>query len=98
MTEGLLKNAKGFDWDEANVRKNILKHRVTPSEAEQIFFNEPLLLYPDPDHSQSEPRFYVLGQTEAGRLLFAAFSIRDRLIRIISVRDMSRQERRIYQP
>lgn len=50
----------------------------------------------DPAHSQMELRFFLLGQTDAGRLLFVAFTLRATLIRIISARDMSRKERRVY--
>jgi uncharacterized DUF497 family protein len=93
----LLKSVRGFQWDDSNIHKNLDKHSVRPSEAEQIFFNEPLVVNSDPGHSLIEARYYALGQTDAGRLLFAAFTIRKELIRIISVRDMSRQERRIFQ-
>jgi len=97
MIKELLKSAKGFKWDEFNARKNLIKHHVRPSEAEQLFFNEPLIVNRDVGHSLLEPRYYVLGRTDAGRLLFAAFTIRKERIRIISIRDMSRQERRIFQ-
>ncbi|MCH8221512.1 MAG: BrnT family toxin, partial [Proteobacteria bacterium] len=53
----------GFDWDEGNTRKNE-KHGVSMAEAEQVFFNAPLLLLEDAKHSSREPRFHALGQTE----------------------------------
>lgn len=86
-----------FDWDEANLLKNGKKHRVTAAECEQVFFNRPLLARPDADHSQQEARFYVLGQADSGRRLFLVFTIRSRKIRVISVRNMSRKERRSYE-
>ncbi len=87
---------KGFDWDDGNREKNWLKHRVTWSECEEPFFNSPLLLNPDPAHSQTETRHFALGQTNAGRLLFVVFTIRKEKIRVISARDMSRKEREFY--
>jgi uncharacterized protein len=56
----------------------------------------PLLLEPDPAHSKTKARYYVLGQTNAGRQLFIAFTIRNNNIRVISAREMSRKERRAY--
>ena len=85
----------GFEWDEGN-SKNWERHRVSSTESEEVFLNRPLLLQPDPSHSQQEARYYVLGQTNAGRPLFIAFTIRHDRIRVISARDMSRKERSIY--
>lgn len=92
-----VRKCEGFQWDQGNTEKNFLKHQVTPSESEQIFFNRPLIVTGDPYHSQMEHRFFALGQTDAGRLLFVSFTIRNKLIRVISVRAMSRQERRVYE-
>jgi uncharacterized DUF497 family protein len=86
----------GFDWDEANAHKNRERHRVTPEEAEDVFFNEPLVVRGDVRHSKREKRYYALGQTVDGRYLFVAFTIRGSLLRIISVRDMNRREREAY--
>ena len=87
---------EGFDWDAGNLDKNVLGHDVTPGEAEEIFFQAPLLLLDDSAHSRQEPRWLAHGTTARGRLLTAAFTIRGKRIRVISVRDMSRKERRIY--
>ena len=86
----------GFEWDEANAGKNWRAHHVHPSEAEQVFFNKPLLVADDAKHSQQEPRYYVLGRTDQGRMLFIAFAVRKGNIRVISARDMSRKERKMY--
>lgn len=85
-----------FDWDEGNRDKNWIEHQVAASECEEVFFNLPLLLSPDPAHSQQEARSYVLGQTAVGRRLFIAFTVRTGRVRIISARDMSKKERAIY--
>ena len=86
----------GFDWDEANAPKNWERHGVTPEEAEDMFFNTPLVVRGDVRHSKREKRYYALGQTGAGRYLFAAFTIRRSLLRVISVRDMNQRERDAY--
>ncbi len=88
----------GFDWDEGNARKNE-KHGVSMAESEQVFFNAPLLLLTDEKHSQKEARHHALGKTDDGRLLHVSFTLRKSvsLIRVISVRDMHRKERTIYE-
>ncbi len=96
MARDPLEDCTGFDWDEANAEKNRERHRVTPEEAEDVFFHEPLVVRSDVGHSKREKRCYALGQTSAGRMLFVAFAIRRELIRVISVRDMNRNEREIY--
>ena len=92
-----LEAISGFDWDEGNRNKNWQKHNVSASECEEVFFNLPMLLEPDPDHSQMEPRYFVLGQTDSGRYLFIAFTMRSDKIRVISARDMSRKEAEVYE-
>ena len=91
-----LEDCIGFDWDEANTLKNWELHRVAPGEAEDVFFLEPLVVRSYVRHSKAEKRWYALGQTSTGRRLFVAFTIRRKLIRVISVRDMNRNESRIY--
>jgi uncharacterized protein len=88
----------GFEWDDGNARKSVDKHDVSQSEAEQLFFNDPLLVVADEKHSDHETRFHALGQTDSGRLLHLTFTLRQNgsLIRIISARSMSRKERAIY--
>ena len=93
------RNIDGFDWDTANVRKSEDKHGVTQVEAEQVFFNMPVVHVPDLKHSEVERRFHVLGQTNGVRLLHITFTLRfgGRKIRVISARAMHRRERRIYE-
>lgn len=87
----------GFDWDEGNVDKNWERHGVTAAECEQTFFQRPILIAPDREHSEDEARFAALGKTALDRRLTIVFTIRDSSIRVISARDMSRRERRIYE-
>jgi uncharacterized protein len=91
-----LDRCTGFDWDDANLEKNWDRHRVAFWEAEEVFFNEPLLVGPDLDHSERERRYLALGHTDAGRFLFIGFTIRRHLVRVISARDMTRKETRAY--
>ncbi|MEW6076713.1 MAG: BrnT family toxin [Thermodesulfobacteriota bacterium] len=92
-----LQECIGFEWDQNNIEKNWGKHNVTPLECEQVFFNQPLVIADDTKHSQTEQRFYVLGQTDLGRKLFIVFTIRKKKIRIISARDMNKKEKRSYE-
>jgi len=88
----------GFEWDEGNSRKNE-HHGVSMAEAEQVFFNAPLLVLPDARLNETEPHFHALGKTIEGRRLHISFTLRDadQLIRVISARDMHRKERVIYE-
>jgi len=86
-----------FDWSGGNAEKIQKKHNVTMREAEAVFFNQPLLTAADEPHSKNEKRFFALGQTSEGRRLFVAFTTRGARIRVISARDMSRQERKGFQ-
>ncbi len=93
----IIENCTGFDWDEGNITKNWDKHEVSSGECEQIFFNKPLIVKRDSKHSLLENRYYVLGRTDSGRLLFAVFTVRGDKIRIISARDMTIAEAKRYQ-
>ncbi len=88
----------GFEWDDGNSRKND-QHSVSMAEAEQVFFNSPLLVLADLRHSEAELRFHALGKTNEGRRLHITFTLRDagQFIRVISARDMHRKERVIYE-
>ena len=93
----ILSFAEDFEWDEGNIKKNWEKHRVSHIECEEIFFNRPIMVKKDEPHSTSEDRYFVLGKTDAGRLLFIVFTLRADKIRIISARDMNGKERMIYE-
>lgn len=86
----------GFDWDKGNRDKNWLKHKVPDTECEEVFFNIPLVVFPDKAHGDGEDRYYVLGTTNSARLLFIVFTRRGTKIRVISARDMTKKERRHY--
>ena len=89
----------GSEWDSGNNRKNEAKHSVTRIEAEEVFFNNPLLISADDKHSERERRYLALGQTNQDRALTVIFTLRQdaTLIRIISARDQHRKERHLYE-
>ena len=89
----------GFNWDAGNEQKNADAHGVSQAEAEQVFFNQPLIVTPDEKHSDGEQRVRALGITNTGRLLTMIFTLRagGELIRVISARDMHRKERKEYE-
>jgi len=93
-----LDKINGFNWDAGNARKSEDKHGVSMAEAEQVFFNTPLLILDDEAHSGQEIRIHALGQTDEGRALHITVTLRKAgtLIRVISARDMHRKERAIY--
>ena len=92
-----LPDFEGFDWDTGNQDKNLLKHKVEMLEAEEIFFNVPLVLLDDLKHSQTEFRVAAFGKTKKGRHLVVIFTFRGKLIRVISARDMNFKERAFYE-
>jgi uncharacterized DUF497 family protein len=97
VAEDPLQGCTGFDWDDGNLEKNWELHRVPFWEAEEIFFNEPLVIMADREHSGQESRYLALGQTDSGRLLFISFTVRRSLVRVISARGMTRKEVRTYE-
>ena len=92
-----LRRCTGFQRDDGNSEKNWTAHRVTRSECEQVFFSEPIVIARTGGQHQDEGRYHALGRTENNRWLFIVFTVRDKEVRVISARDMSRRERRAYQ-
>ena len=91
-----IENCEGFQWDDGNSNKNWHLHAVSDGECEDVFFNIPLVIVSDKKHSGDEQRFYALGRTDADRRLFIAFTVRNKLIRVISAREMTKSETRKY--
>ncbi|QWD60411.1 BrnT family toxin [Polynucleobacter sp. MWH-UH35A] len=89
----------GFQLDAGNAYKSREKHDVTQGEAEEIFFNQPLMVSSDEKHSQGEQRYLALGVTSVGEFLSAVFTLRKNatLIRVVSARPMSKKERAFYE-
>ena len=87
-----------FEWDERKSRANKRKHGVSFEEAQTVFFDENALEYPDPDHSDKEDRFLMLGRSFQLRILVVCHCFRksDTVIRIISARKATSKERNVY--
>ena len=94
--KSLVENCEGFEWDDGNSNKNFYLHGVTDGECEDVFFNLPLIIADDEKHSAEGKRFFALGRTDANRRLFIVFAMRNKLIRVISARDMTKSENRKY--
>ena len=87
-----------FVWDETKARSNAKKHGVSFDEAQSAFSDERARIIDDPDHSDDEYRFILLGMSAKPRLLVVVYAYRDReaRIRIISARKATPQERTLY--
>lgn len=90
-------HAKNFEWDQGNIEKNFFKHKLSYIQIEEVFFNTPLLIFDDFEHSKTEPRMYALGHDNKFNLLTITFTIRENRVRVISARPMSVKERRRYE-
>lgn len=86
-----------FEWDSEKARRNVRKHGVTFDEASTVFGDPLAILMPDPDHSEAEQRYVLLGMSNRRRLLVVAFAERPPRTRLISARRATRQERRRYE-
>jgi uncharacterized protein len=87
-----------FEWDESKNRTNQRKHRVSFEEAQTVFLDENAIRYFDPDHSEDEDRFIMLGISSRLRILIVSHCYRadDSVIRIISARKADKQEQSDY--
>lgn len=88
-----------FEWDENKARANLKKHGVSFEEAQTVFYDENALLIDDPDHSEDEERFIILGLSAGTRLLVVCHCYRESetVIRIISARKATRKETQFYE-
>ncbi len=86
-----------FEWDPEKAARNFRKHQVAFSEAATVFGDPSSIASPDPDHSDDEERFIVIGHSIQRRLLMISHAIRGERIRIISARELTRAERKTYE-
>ena len=88
-----------FERDDRKNTQNRHKHGVSFEEAQTVFFDEQALLVADPDHSEHEERFILLGLSSALRTLVVCHCYRREggVIRLISARRADRQERELYE-
>ena len=87
-----------IEWDEAKNRDNVRKHKISFGEAATVFYDERALFLADPDHSDEEDRFLLLGLSTTLRLLVVCHCYRadDEVIRIISARKATKPEATVY--
>ena len=86
-----------FEWDETKAAANLANHSVSFEEAKSIF-DDPLYVdFYDPDHSQDEHRYIIIGLSRQGRLLLVSYTERDGMIRLINAREVTRSEREAYE-
>jgi len=87
-----------FDWDEKKAKSNIKKHGISFSEAQSVFDDDTARLIPDPDHSEEEERFILLGMSCALNILVVVHCYRDQdsVIRLISARKATKSEAKQY--
>lgn len=86
-----------FNWDDTKAEANISKHDISFLEAASVFDDDLSITFPDPDHSGDEERLIIIGHSDRGRLLFVSHTDRNNLSRIISAREVTRRERKVYE-
>ena len=87
-----------FEWDENKDNINIKKHKVSFEEAKTVFYDPVALIIHDPDHSEDEERFLIMGLSQTLKVLVVCHCYRenDEIIRIISARKADKDETRKY--
>lgn len=86
-----------FEWDENKAKINLAKHGVSFDEAKTIFDDPFYVDFYDPDHSEDEERYIIIGQSEQGRLLVVAYTERKHRTRLISARMVTQREKDAYE-
>ena len=88
-----------FEWDENKNTINKRRHRISFEEAQTVFYDAEALVIPDPEHSQDEERFIILGMSRRAKLLVVCHCYRasETVVRIISARKATRNESAQYQ-
>ena len=87
-----------FEWDKEKNKSNISKHGVSFEEAKSVFYDDYAKLISDPDHSNDEDRFILMGMNQNLKLLVVVhvYKDNDNIIRIISARKATKNERKYY--
>ena len=86
-----------FEWDEAKAHRNSTKHGVSFDEAATVFEDQLAVSVSDPDHSDAEQRYIVIGLSASGEMLVVVYTERGNTIRIISSRNATKKERKLYE-
>jgi uncharacterized protein len=86
-----------FEWDEKKDLANKKKHGLSFYEASEVFNDDLSSCVNDPDHSYGEERYLIFGASSQGNYIVVSFTESVEVIRIISARHMTRQERKAYE-
>ena len=88
-----------FDWDTNKNKENIKKHKISFEEAKEVFYDDNAILFDDPDHSDYEERFLIIGRINKLNIYVVSHCYRenDGVIRIISARKATKNERETYE-
>jgi uncharacterized protein len=86
-----------FEWDEGQAKRNLLKHGVAFEEAKTVFEDPLYVDFYDPDHSEDEERYFIIGESTQRRILIVSYTERENSTRLISAREVTRTERQTYE-
>jgi len=86
-----------FEWDRKKAKSNLKKHGISFQEAATVFGDMLAITFDDPEHSVNEHRFLTFGLSQTGKAIIVSHTERDKSMRIISARLMTKQERKIYE-
>jgi len=86
-----------FEWNKEKAEMNFSKHGVSFDEAKTVFEDPFYVDFYDPDHSYDEHRYIIVGLSQQGRLLMVSYTERSNRTRLISSRQLTKKERRIYE-
>jgi len=88
-----------FEWDEEKNQINIVKHGISFLEAQTVFYDENAVLFDDPDHSEYEDRYLIIGIAKSEKICIVSHCYRgmeDNIVRIISARKATKSEQQFY--
>ncbi len=86
-----------FEWDPTKAKSNFRKHGVSFEEAASVF-NDPLSrTFDDPGHSIDEQRFVIIGHSNKNRLIFVSHTDKEKIVRLISAREVTASERKYHE-
>lgn len=88
-----------FEWDENKNEINKKKHGLSFETAREVFYDDAAILFDDPDHSIGEERFLIIGMLKSSKICIVSHCYRDsdNVIRLISAREATKNEKKIYQ-
>jgi uncharacterized DUF497 family protein len=86
-----------FEWDRNKAISNLSKHGISFEEAKTVFDDSLYIDFYDPDHSYGEDRYIIVGESQQGRLLIVSYTERGNTIRLISAREATSRERKVYE-